>query len=426
MKKTLLLSVVASTMIMAGGDIAPVEPVVEAPVVASGWDFNGEAVGYYQTMDNFGQGSLFEQNSNIGGVQGQLPGFNTGKNALEGISAANVGLRLGATNNDLFAGVGAGVELVGLGTLGLHNDVVDSVMQTGDGSLNSGAVTQAYLTYGFGNTSLKVGRQTLPKGLSPFAFSETWNVFQNTFGAALVVNTDIPDTALVYVYVANANSHGNLSDFNDLNGNGDGVHLVTAQNKSFEGLTLTGSWYYAPDMVVVDDVNILWGDASFAISDYSIGLQGGTVLTGEQGALVDTTAFGAKIGADFGMFNVGVAYTTVNDGTVGIRNLASANNGFAETALYTQMLANVNFIANDNDTFVVKAGVDALGGNFGVAYGATSNNVAGGADYAEIDVAYTAQITENTSVLAAYIYQDLDAAGVDTNNALRFWARYNF
>ncbi len=35
MKKTLLLSVVASTMIMAGGDIAPVEPVVEAPVEVS-------------------------------------------------------------------------------------------------------------------------------------------------------------------------------------------------------------------------------------------------------------------------------------------------------------------------------------------------------------------------------------------------------
>jgi len=33
MKKILLLSVVASTMIMAGGDIAPVEPMVETPVV---------------------------------------------------------------------------------------------------------------------------------------------------------------------------------------------------------------------------------------------------------------------------------------------------------------------------------------------------------------------------------------------------------
>jgi len=33
MKKTLLLSVIASTMIMAGGDIVPVEPVVETPAV---------------------------------------------------------------------------------------------------------------------------------------------------------------------------------------------------------------------------------------------------------------------------------------------------------------------------------------------------------------------------------------------------------
>jgi len=411
MKKTLLLSVVASTMIMAGGDIAPVEPVVEAPVVASGWDFSGEAVGYFQTVDNFGQGSLFDQGP---------------ATATEGASAANIGLRLNAVNNDLFAGIGFGAEVVGLGTLGLHKDIVSGVLQTGDGSLNSGAWTQGYLTYGFGNTSLKVGRQTLPKALSPFAFSETWNVFQNTFGAALVVNTDLPNTALVYVYVANANNHANLSDFNDLNGPGDGVHLVTLQNKSFDGLTLTGSWYYAPDMLVTEDVNILWGDAAFAVSDYSIGVQGGTILTGEPGAVVDTTAFGAKIGADFGMFDAYAAYTTVNDGTVGITNLATAGNPFAETPLYTQMLANVLAVASDNDTFVIGAGIDALGGRFGAVYGNTTDNSPASADYQEIDVTYTANITENTSVLAAYIYSDVDVAGVDANNALRFWARYNF
>ena len=33
MRKSVMLSVVASTMVMAGGSIAPVEPVVEAPVV---------------------------------------------------------------------------------------------------------------------------------------------------------------------------------------------------------------------------------------------------------------------------------------------------------------------------------------------------------------------------------------------------------
>ncbi|HEO98145.1 MAG TPA: outer membrane porin, OprD family, partial [Epsilonproteobacteria bacterium] len=54
MKKALLLSVVASSMIMAGGDIAPVEPAVETPAPAvSGWEFSGTGVVYYQTSDTF-------------------------------------------------------------------------------------------------------------------------------------------------------------------------------------------------------------------------------------------------------------------------------------------------------------------------------------------------------------------------------------
>jgi hypothetical protein len=88
MKKTLLLSVVASTMIMAGGDIAPVEPVVEAPAVeAAGWEFGGNAVVYYQTADKwYGDYSLFDQEA----------------------SAADAGIQLRATNSDVFAGVGMG------------------------------------------------------------------------------------------------------------------------------------------------------------------------------------------------------------------------------------------------------------------------------------------------------------------------------
>ncbi|MEJ2497365.1 MAG: hypothetical protein P8Y43_07835, partial [Sulfurovaceae bacterium] len=68
MKKALLLSVIASTMIMAGGDIAPVEPVVEVEAPApSGWTFTGQGVVYYQTADELGAGtaprSLFDQDS---------------------------------------------------------------------------------------------------------------------------------------------------------------------------------------------------------------------------------------------------------------------------------------------------------------------------------------------------------------------------
>ncbi len=416
MKKTLLLSVVASTMIMAGGDIAPVEPVVEAPVVvASGWDFDGQAAFYYETNDNFGNGSLFDQGP---------------ATATEGSSVAAVGLQLRAANKDLFAGIGAGFELTGLGTLGLQSSIVSNVTQSADGSLNGGAWTQGYLTYGFGNTSIKVGRQALPKGLSPFAFSETWSVFKNTFEAALVVNTDLPDTALVYAFVNRGAAIGNLGNFTDLSSLGatinadDGVHMLTAQNKSISGLTLTGTWYYAADALQTapkEDVNILWGDAKFAISDYSIGLQGGTILTNEPGAVKDTTAFGAKIGADFGMFDASVAYSSVDDGTAPVENLGTN----VKTPLYTQMIKNQNHIKSDNDTIVIRAGVKALGGKFSVAYDITTDNATANSDYTELDVVYKTKVSESTTLLAAYILAEDDLAP-DATNYLRFWARYNF
>jgi len=237
MKKTLLLSVVASTMIMAGGTIAPVEPVVETPAPvaeASGWDFSGQAVVYYQTSDAFGNGDLFEQATSI----------------------ADAGLKLGAVNKDLFGGIGAGVEVNGLTTLGLEHSVVSNVMEAFGSKIKGGWISQAYLTYAAGNTSFKVGRQELPKSLSPFAFSEGWNVFKNSFDAAVVVNTDLPSTTLVGAWVHAANSTApfaredastDISQFGKLNEN-DGVYMLTAQNKAIDGLTLTGTYYLAPDL----------------------------------------------------------------------------------------------------------------------------------------------------------------------------------
>ena len=434
MKKALLLSVVASTMIMAGGDIAPVEPVVEAPVEVSGWDFTGQAVLYYQTRDVWGDGSLFEQREDGGATR-------------VGQSSANAGLQLGASNKDIFWGFGAGFELSGLGTLGLENEVVDNVMQTAqDGELNSAEFTQAYLTYGIGNTSIKVGRQLLPKSLSPFAFSEGWNVFKNTFEAALLVNTDITDTTLVYAFVNRSNSVFNLGDWSDISAVGgaavarDGVHMLTAQNKSIENLTLTGSWYYAADMVVnAADANVLWADAKYGFNSYGLvlGLQGGVVLTDEPLIantlqIEDTTAFGAKIGGNFDMFDASLAYSSVDDGTVNIENFGTN----VKTPLYTQMIFNQNVIKRDSDTIVVRAGMKALGGKFGLAYGysdmgntalpSVTGNRLGEGEYSELDLTYKTKVfSDSTTLFAGYVYQDDDRMD-DTQNMLRFWARYNF
>ena len=433
MKKALLLSVVASTMIMAGGDIAPVEPVVVVEEVVSGWDFSGQAVVYYQTRDVWGDGSLFEQKG--GDRVGQ--------------SSANVGLQVAAVNKDIFYGFGAGFELSGLGTLGLEDEVVDNVMQTAQtGELNAAEFTQAYLTYGFGNTSIKVGRQLLPKSLSPFAFSESWNVFKNSFEAALIVNSDISDTTLVGAFVNRSNSIFDLGDWSDISAVGgaaratDGVFMLTAQNKSIENLTLTGSWYYASDMVVgAADANVLWADAKYGFGENMYGLvlgvQGGVVLTDEPligGVLQikDTTAFGAKLGGNFEYFDASIAYSSVDDGTVNIENLGTN----VKTPLYTQMIFNQNSIKRDSDTIVVRAGMKALGGKFGLAYGysdmgdtalpSVTGLRLGEGEYSELDLTYkTKVLNDSTTLFAGYVYQDDDRMD-DTQNMLRFWARYNF
>jgi len=431
MKKLLILSAAASAVLMAGGDIsAPVEPAVAAPVVAqsSGWDFSGQAVVYYQTGDYATVGAA------LGGVTDADLFDQDG-------SRADFGLQLRAVNKDVFAGIGAGVEVSGLSTLNLENWLVSDVMQgTGKaGALLAGAndvddltdggwISQMYLTYGVANTTFKLGRQELPKALSPFAFSENWNVFKNTFDAVLVVNTDIQDTTVVGAWVAGANHNGlgvlsNLTDFNSLN-DSDGVYMLTVQNKSIEGLTLTGSYYYAPSFVLDaynDDANLFWADAKYKFGNYCVAAQYGYMDLNLVDGDNDAQAFGVKAGGNFDMFNASIAYSNVNDAAVGILNV-----GGVKTPLYTQMILNQNFIRNDNDTFVVRAGMKALGGNIGLAYDYTTDNSDADNDYQELDLTYKTKVFNDTTTLfAGYIYQDADNWD-DAKNTVRFWARYNF
>ncbi len=400
MKKTLLLSVVASTMIMAGGDIAPVEPVVEvvAPVAeASAWKFGGSAVAYTQTVDNYGDGTLFDDESTYAGV----------------------GIQLKATNTDIFSGIGAGVEVAGI----VADNGTGKGFYAGGGTAGntSGGITQAYLTYGMGATNIKVGRQTLPKSLSPFAYSEGWQIFKNTFDAALVVNTSLPSTTLVYAFIKNANRsvgpYLNEDSFASINGS-DGGHMITAQNKSISGLTLTGSYYTLPDAS-----DILWGDAKFKAGMFNVAVQGGQVDPENGDA---TTAFGAKVGAKIGIINASVAYSSVsNDNAKGpkISNITGV-----KSPLYTQtVLNNVGqYAATPGSDFLkLFATAKALGGTVKVGYGAGLERN-DGAEYSEIDLMYVTKITKNTKVFAAYVYTDQDIAGKDSTNFVRFWARYSF
>ena len=421
MKKALLLSVIASTMIMAGGDIAPVEPVVEVEAPApSGWTFTGQGVVYYQTADELGAGidarSLTDQDS----------------------SSANAGVSLKAENKDIIGGLGAGVKLVGVGTLGLEEDVVSNVMQLSSaGDLNGGAITELYLTYGIGNTLVKVGRQELPKALSPLAFSESWNVFANTFEAALVVNSDIPNTTLVGAYVRGHNTHTDLNDFNAGLLGDDGAYMLTAAYA--DAFNVTGSAYYLPDVNNSgEDLMALWVDAGFNVSDFNIGVQGGYYTSDAFAGHEDTYAVGAKFGAKLDPVTVGAAVTWVNDGGIGITNLANpygmfeVNGVFGENALYTCSPLGSNALFNFVDATTV-----SVNGSMALPVG----TLIAFADYSDIGdyspvhnskfyegaIAYNV-VLGDLDLTAGVVHQNIDPDAADdmTNTLVRVVARYNF
>lgn len=413
MKKT-LISVAAASLMM--GTVASADVDV---------DIGGQAVVYYQTWNKIGiDGDLFDQT----------------------ISAANAGLQVNA-NADLGNGFGAGGQISALGTLGLEHNLVNNTMQTGDHSsadpLNSFAVSKIYATYKLGQTTIKAGRQELPKALSPFAFSEGWNVFKNTFEAALAINTDLPDTTIVAAYVSGGNSSltpvtsGNsMSNFAAIAG---GAYMLTAQNASLPMTTLTGSYYHVSSGSGTGDAgpsdtvgaDMFWIDAKLAGKDMPLGLnvsgQYGNISPND-GALDDTTAMGLMVGGKISQFTASLAYTSVDDGAASIQNTTGV-----KTPLYTQMVLNQNYIKRDSDTIVARLGMGlgdagALGLNYNMSDVGKNGHSAGVSDatYSELDLVYKTKIA-GINMFAAYIYQTTDADIEEDNGSfVRVWGRYAF
>jgi len=418
MKTKLLATAITAGLLVGGGTLAADE--------AEGWKYTGQGVVYYQTVDGWGNGALFDQG----------PGSST-----QGWAKAAAGVQLGAVNKNLGNGFGAGVELSGLSSLGLEEDIVSGMVQNA-GGLNNGAITQAYVTYGHNKTSVKWGRQHLPKSLSPFAFTEGWNVFKNSYEALLVVNTDIKDTTLVYANVAKANnSVGDMNAFSDIWGAKGGANMITAQNKSIKGVTLTGSYYWIPDVSLGGtynaDADAFWLDAGFKIKEIAIGLQGGYIGVDLAGA-ENTDAFGIKASGKIKKVSWSAAYSSTGDGAVNVANIAGSG---VKSPLYTQGVLNQNAIKRDSDTFRITGAMKAAGGKFIVAYstsdlgetalGPVFGSGGGEGTYKELDLIYKGSFAKNMPYFVAFVNQDYcsdysEGASDGRQNFFRFWVKYNF
>ena len=367
----------------------------------------GQSVIYYQTMDG-GSNDLFNKNG----------------------AKATAGLQLNV-NTDIGNGFGLGFQGTALNTFGLEKNLVDNTMQQGSGDTGTAgdyfALTKAYLTKKVANTTLKMGRQELPKSLSPLAFSENWNATKNTFNAIVAINSDIQDTTLVGAFVskANPNKFGvDMSQFTDLAAGGaeKGAYMLTAANKSVANTPITVSYYQLPST----NLSALWADVQAkGLGAVNVGLQAGTIMNAGKGKS-DSKALGLKVSGKTSGVDLSLAYSKVGTAGTGIQNLGTMN----KTPLYTQMVANQGFIKSGNDTFVLKAAMPLAAGKLITQYGMTTDKTTADNNYNELDLIYKFKAL-GTNMLAAYVMQKADNKTLvnntdDTNNIIRVWSRYNF
>jgi len=373
----------------------------------------GQTVVYYQTNDA-GELDMFAENA----------------------SSANVGIQLNATA-DIGNGYGLGFQGTALNTVGLEGNLVDGVRQSGlgnDGDTANAAdyfaFTKAYLTKKLGNTTLKLGRQELPKKLSPLAFSEGWNVYKNTFDAVVAINTDVADTTIVGAYVSRSNRHGNLNAFGALDGTvsgsdkqNNGAYMLTVQNKSVAGLTPTLSYYQLPSSAKAIWLDVNANMAKLAGVPVTVALQGGQINVNTEGA-IDSKAVGAKIAGKAGPATISLAYSKTNNGAVPTNNLGTG----VKTPLYTQMVANQGDIKKAGEGTVLKVVVPAGPGTVIAQYGMMKDNINNNSDVQELDLMYKFKAL-GADMFGALVVSKADDNvynDEDSRNIIRLWTRYNF
>jgi hypothetical protein len=287
-------------MIFAGGDIAPVEPA--APASA---DFWGQIGFSYDANDVDGGMSFGDEENNA-------------------FSAAVV---LGV-EKELGYGFGFGAELAGWTDFGL--EIADNA-RVASGDQTSAEISQAYLTYTFGNTAIKAGRQALPKAVSPWAWSDrSVGVVDFSYDGIVIANTDLQDTTLVAAWVdqANLNSDASNIDVSD----SSGLFMLAMINKSLANTTLAVSAYYIPEsnFNTQEDVWSVWASAVSNFDGITVGAQLAYV-DGDVSGSDATVAVAGKIGSSWGDFSATLVASYINDGDY---NLKTAGSGLGTSAFW--------------------------------------------------------------------------------------------
>ena len=378
--------------------------------------FSGNAKLFYGTND-MDPNDLFDQSNSYGQAAATL-----------------------AMTADLANDVKGKIAVTGLSTLGLENNLVSNVW-AGAFSRNHNFVgtsaqwwvEEAWLAKTFGNTTLKVGRQELD---TPLAFTEKWNIAENTFDAAVLLNSDLPQTTLVAAWVGRGNGSAGQVVYGVENGSdpfdtyakelgGEGAYAFAAVTKLIP-MTTAQVWYY--DVVQVAKAWWLQADVDLkeALPGLGLGLQYANIDPDAAGA--DTaSAWAAKVSYAMDALKLAAAYSsTDSDGAVPIANTATGLVG-AQSKLYTEAWWNYGYVGlNDTNTWMLSADYNMEGVADFYAQYTNADTGKNNRDLSEFTLTASKSFG-NLDTTLAYIYTDADDQNSGSSyNTIQVYLTYNF
>lgn len=368
LKKVILLSVVASTMMMAGGNIAP---TVVAPVIAEEKVDRGEVFGQFRTfyIDRTYTGSVNNNRNSL--AMGGYLGYKT----------------------PIFGGFNVAIAAYGTYGFDMHDKDADVLGTTsydpslyGDRFDNYAFIGQVYINYAFGNTNIKIGRQRLD---TPLAGADDARMLPNLFEAAVVSNTDIQDTTLILAHVTKESvgtfgnvygapsplslqsgyglgyKEGTSGDFVDMGvialGEGtdtSGVTAIAAIYKGIEGLNLQVWDYYAHDILNAFYLQVDYGWNCLLSDGVNMKASAQYINESDMGdklaGNVDSNYWALKVAAKAGVLSGYVAYSQTAES-----DNASMNGGiltpWGGMPAFTQGMVTRHMFFSDTDTWKVAA-----------------------------------------------------------------------
>jgi hypothetical protein len=384
MTKLSLVAALAVSIAFAGGDIAPMEPTIEAPVIAKAdcdkaTTISGKAQVYYYGTDANGKGDLFkkETSSTAGAVTFDIA-------------------------HKLFTSVTANFTTVGYVNFGDDFGVNDF-----EGQPNGAYLNVANLTATFGGTTLIAGRQLID---SPMFGSFDWLLAPSSFEAYTLVNSSISNLTLVGTYVTQFRDVNTGNKWIDLTKKGDGNHY--AAGAVYGADTFNASlWYYNID---VADYTQVYADASYNFGSVNVAAQ---VASTDYGLAEDSIAYAVKVAAKIATIDLTAAVSMVSDNAAGF----VSRDGFY-TSSWNTFASGISETNENTLSWKIGAATELAGLNTEVSYAQY------GDEGSELDVILGYDITDAVNLAVAYTSTDYDVVvdTADADNALEIMATYTF